>query len=71
MKTWLTALPLLCMSPFALADEPPAPPEIVQAQKQMTAQEKARLKQRDMRPCLDKKSNKDIHRCAAGKHKRK
>lgn len=73
MKTWLIALPLLCMSPYALADEmaPPAAAETApQAQKKMTAQEKARLHQRDMRHCLEKKTNREIHRCAVRKNKR-
>jgi hypothetical protein len=74
MKTWMIALPLLCMTPYALADDmaPPAVAETTtQTQKPMTAQEKARLKQRDMRHCLEKKTNREIHRCAVGKNKRK
>jgi hypothetical protein len=72
MKTWIIALSLLCMPAFALADEAqPAAETASQAQKQMSAREKARLKQRDMRHCLEKKSNIEIHRCAVRKGKRK
>ncbi len=74
MKSWILVLPLLCLTPFALADDPaqPAASEAAsQTQKTMTAQEKARLKQRDMRHCLEKKTNREIHRCTAGKNKRK
>lgn len=74
MKSWILVLPLLCLTPFVLADDPaqPAAAETSsQTQKTMTAKEKARLKQRDMRHCLDKKSNREIHRCVAARNKRK
>lgn len=74
MKSWILVLPLLCLTPFALADDPAqhaAAETASQTQKTMTAQEKARLKQRDMRHCLDKKSNREIHRCVAARNKRK
>lgn len=72
MKSWILVLPLLCLTPFALADDPaqPAASEAAsQTQKTMTAQEKARLKQRDMRHCLEKKTNREIHRCTVKRSK--
>jgi uncharacterized membrane protein YgcG len=72
MKSWILVLPLLCLTPFALADDPaqPAASEAApQTQKTMAAQEKARLKQRDMRHCLEKKSNREIHRCTVKRSK--
>lgn len=52
------------------AAEPAAAPNETPSQKQMTTQERARLHQRDMRHCLDKKSNNEIHRCAVKQRKR-
>jgi hypothetical protein len=72
MKTWIIALSLLCMPAFAASDgAQPAAESATQAQNQMSAKERARLKQRDMRHCLEKKTNREIHRCAVGKNKRK
>jgi uncharacterized membrane protein YgcG len=73
MKSWILVLPLLCLTPFVLADDPaqPAAAEASsQTQKTMTAQEKARLKQRDMRHCLEKKTNREIHRCTVKQRRR-
>lgn len=40
------------------------------SQKPVTAQERARMHQRDLRHCLDKKNNREIHRCAVKQRKR-
>jgi hypothetical protein len=80
MKTWFIALPFLFAANIALAADPePAPAATPmetdkaqtapQAQKKMTARDRARLHQRDMRHCLDKKTNKEVHRCAIRKRR--
>ncbi|NWG39861.1 MAG: hypothetical protein HXY27_07840 [Hydrogenophilaceae bacterium] len=71
MKTLIIALSLLCMPAIAVSGAQPMTEPASQAQDQMSAQQRARLKQRDMRHCLEKKSNRDIHRCAVGKNTRK
>lgn len=79
MKTWLMALPLLCAAGMAMAQgaegsgaalqESAATQEQVRAQTQERTQaSKPRpAKGGDIRQCLDRKSNKEIHRCAAPK----
>ncbi len=70
MKTWFIALPLVFAANAALAADQ-TEPAASQSQQKMTAQEKARMHQRDMRHCLDKKTNREIHRCTVKKNKRK
>lgn len=73
MKTWYFALPVLCSACLVQAADPAGPAAAQaasQARQQMTAQERARQHQRDMRYCLDNKSNKAIHRCAVKRNKR-
>lgn len=73
MKTRFAALSYLLIYGLAAsvgAAEHAAAPIETPSQKQMTAQERARLHQRDMRHCLDKKSNSEIHRCAVKQRKR-
>ena len=53
----------------AAAPAEPAAPNESQPPKQMTAQDRARLHQRDMRHCLDKKTNREIHRCTVKQRK--
>ena len=71
MKTRFVPLLILLFSGLAAAAAPaePAAPNESQPPKQMTAQDRARLHQRDMRHCLDKKTNREIHRCTVKQRK--
>jgi len=79
MKTWLVTLPLLCAAGMAMAqgaaDDKAAVAEPAATQGQAQAgppagTAKARPRQGgDIRYCLERKSNKAIHGCAAKKRR--
>jgi hypothetical protein len=76
MKIGLISLSLLCATSLAMAQgaeqqaaEPAATQTQEQAQTRSQAKDQATRKERprqggDIRQCLDRKSNKEIHRCA-------
>jgi hypothetical protein len=79
-KTWLVALPILCMAGVAMAQS--AAQDEAQVQSEAQAREEAQVREEvqvqeqkptastrkrqgaDMRHCLDKKDPKEISRCA-------